>query len=169
MGQPYAYAKNFATFCPMGPWIVTAKELGDPRNLKMDVRINGKVTRSGNSREMIFDPFEVLAYCSDYTPMEAGDIIALGTFCGRQEDRRRRRRRARRRTDRHACAIASCSRTTTWPNFTAGAPTGPLVQGKISHSGSEARDAIDAGSECFVRRNDEHNRAETAGRHNSPK
>ena len=82
MGQPYAYAKNLATFCPMGPWIVTAKELGDPRNLKMDVRINGKVTRSGNPSEMIFDPFEVLAYCSDYTPMEAGDIIALGTFSG---------------------------------------------------------------------------------------
>ena len=82
MGQPYAYAKNLATFCPMGPWIVTAKELGDPRNLKMDVRINGKVTRSGNSGDMIFDPFEVLAYCSDYTPMEAGDIIALGTFSG---------------------------------------------------------------------------------------
>lgn len=82
MGQPYAYAKNFASFCPMGPWIVTAKELGDPRNLNMAVRINGKVTRSGNASEMIFDPFEVLAYCSDYTPMEAGDIIALGTFSG---------------------------------------------------------------------------------------
>lgn len=82
MGQPYAYAKNFGSFCPMGPWIVTAKELGDPRNLNMAVRINGKVTRSGNSKDMIFDPFEVLAYCSDYTPMEAGDIIALGTFSG---------------------------------------------------------------------------------------
>jgi len=82
MGQPYAYAKNFGSFCPMGPWIVTAKELGDPRNLKMAVRINGKVTRSGNSSEMIFDPFEVLAYCSDYTPMEPGDVIALGTFAG---------------------------------------------------------------------------------------
>ncbi len=82
MGQPYAYAKNFATFCPMGPWIVTAAELGDPRNLAMTVRVNGKVTRRGNSAQMIFDPFEVLAYCSDYTPMEAGDIIALGTFAG---------------------------------------------------------------------------------------
>ena len=49
MGQPYAYAKNFATFCPMGRWIVTRKEIGDPRNLKMDVRINSKVTRSGNT------------------------------------------------------------------------------------------------------------------------
>jgi 2,4-didehydro-3-deoxy-L-rhamnonate hydrolase len=82
MGQPYDYAKNFATFCPMGPWIVTRRELPDARNLKMDVRINGTVTRSGNSSKMIFDPFEVLAYCSDYTPMLAGDVISLGTFAG---------------------------------------------------------------------------------------
>jgi 5-oxopent-3-ene-1,2,5-tricarboxylate decarboxylase/2-hydroxyhepta-2,4-diene-1,7-dioate isomerase len=66
----------------MGPWVVTAKEIGDPRNLAMEVRINGKVTRRGNSSKMIFNPFETLAYCSDYTPMEAGDIISLGTFAG---------------------------------------------------------------------------------------
>ncbi len=85
MGQPYAYAKNFATFAPMGPWIVTRKELPDARGLKMDVRINGKVTRSVNSGKMIFDPYEILAYCSDYTPMQAGDIISLGTFAGDKE------------------------------------------------------------------------------------
>jgi 2-keto-4-pentenoate hydratase/2-oxohepta-3-ene-1,7-dioic acid hydratase in catechol pathway len=82
MNQPYDYAKNFATFCPMGPWIVTRRELPDARNLKMEVRINGKVTRSGSSSKMIFDPYEVLAYCSDYTPMLAGDVISLGTFAG---------------------------------------------------------------------------------------
>jgi 2-keto-4-pentenoate hydratase/2-oxohepta-3-ene-1,7-dioic acid hydratase in catechol pathway len=127
MGQPYAYAKNLATFCPMGPWIVTAKELGDPRNLNMDVRINGKVTRSGNSRDMIFDPFEVLAYCSDYTPMEAGDIIALGTFAGDKQivagdvvelDIERIG------TLRNRVVQSS----TKWSNFAAGVPTGPLVR-----------------------------------------
>ena len=82
MGQPYDYAKNFATFCPMGPWVVTARELPDARNLKMTVRVNGAVTREGNTGKMIFDPFEVLAYCSDYTPMLAGDVISLGTFAG---------------------------------------------------------------------------------------
>ena len=85
MGQPYAYAKNFATFAPIGPWIVTRKELPDARGLKMEVRVNGKVTRSGNSGKMIFDPYEILAYCSDYTPMQAGDIISLGTFAGDKE------------------------------------------------------------------------------------
>jgi 2-keto-4-pentenoate hydratase/2-oxohepta-3-ene-1,7-dioic acid hydratase in catechol pathway len=82
MGQPYSYGKKFATFCPTGPWLVTAKDLGDPRNLNMSVRFNGKMTRSGNSKQMIFDPFEVLVYCSDCTPMQAGDVISLGTFAG---------------------------------------------------------------------------------------
>src|SRR5215469_7413585 len=82
MGQPYSYAKNFATFCPMGPWVVTSKELPDARKLKMEVRVNGQVRRSSDTSKMIFDPFEVLAYCSDYTLMEAGDVISLGTYSG---------------------------------------------------------------------------------------
>jgi 2,4-didehydro-3-deoxy-L-rhamnonate hydrolase len=85
MNQPYDYAKNFATFAPMGPWVVTKQELPDPRDLKMEVRVNGKVTRSGSTSKMIFDPYEVLAYCSDYTPMFAGDVISLGTFAGDKE------------------------------------------------------------------------------------
>jgi 2-keto-4-pentenoate hydratase/2-oxohepta-3-ene-1,7-dioic acid hydratase in catechol pathway len=47
--------------------------------------VNGKVTRAGSTSKMIFDPFEVLAYCSDYTPMFAGDVISLGTFAGDKE------------------------------------------------------------------------------------
>ncbi len=82
MGQPYDYAKNFATFCPIGPWIVSSRELPDARNLQMTVRVNGKVTREGSTSKMIFDPYEVLAYCSDYTPMLPGDVISLGTFAG---------------------------------------------------------------------------------------
>jgi 2,4-didehydro-3-deoxy-L-rhamnonate hydrolase len=82
MGQPYSYAKNFATFCPMGPWVVTRAELPDARNLDMEVKVNGESRRRGNSKDMIFDPYETLAYCSDYTPMEPGDVISLGTFAG---------------------------------------------------------------------------------------
>ncbi len=82
MGQPYSYAKNFATFCPMGPWVVTRQELPDARNLNMDVRVNGESRRKGNTKDMIFDPYQVLAYCSDYTPMEPGDVISLGTYAG---------------------------------------------------------------------------------------
>jgi 2,4-didehydro-3-deoxy-L-rhamnonate hydrolase len=127
MGQPYSYAKNFATFCPMGPWVVTKKELGDPRNLSMAVRINGKIARTGNSKQMIFDPFEVLAYCSDYTPMQAGDIISLGTFAGEKaihagdvvELEVERIGTLRNRV------IASKA---AWNNFATGQATGPLVK-----------------------------------------
>ncbi|MGH7933767.1 MAG: fumarylacetoacetate hydrolase family protein [Candidatus Binataceae bacterium] len=129
MGQPYAYAKNFATFCPMGPWIVTSKELPDARNLKMEVRINGKVRRSGNTSEMIFDPFEVLAYCSDYTLMEAGDIISLGTYAGNK--RLAAGDEVEMETERigvlrnHVVAARE-----PWRNFAAETPTGPLVKEK---------------------------------------
>ena len=127
MHQPYDYAKNLATFCPMGPWVVTSRELPDARNLKMEVRINGKVTRTGNTSKMIFDPYEVLAYCSDYTPMLAGDVISLGTFAGDKEI--------------HAGDTVELeiekigvlrnrvvAAKAAWRSFTEGAPTGPLVK-----------------------------------------
>jgi 2,4-diketo-3-deoxy-L-fuconate hydrolase len=127
MGQPYAYAKNFATFCPMGPWIVTAKELPDARNLRMEVRINGKVTRAGNTKDMIFDPYEVLAYCSDYTKMEPGDVISLGTFAGDKQiaagdvvELEIERIGILRNN-----VVAAQAK---WSNFAEGVPTGPLVR-----------------------------------------
>jgi 2-keto-4-pentenoate hydratase/2-oxohepta-3-ene-1,7-dioic acid hydratase in catechol pathway len=129
MGQPYSYAKNFATFCPIGPWIVTAKELPNPRNLKQQVKVNGKVRRSGNTKDMIFDPFQVLAYCSDYAPLEAGDIISLGTYAGDK--------------DLHAGDVVELvtdkigtlrnrvvKSKAPWPSFSAGKPTGPMVKEK---------------------------------------
>jgi 2,4-didehydro-3-deoxy-L-rhamnonate hydrolase len=127
MGQPYAYAKNFATFCPMGPWIVTAKELPDARNLRMEVRVNNQLRRSGSSSAMIFDPFEALAYCSDYTPMEPGDIISLGTFAGLK------RLDAGDTVELEIERIGVLRNTVTrssrpWRNFTSDAPTGPLIK-----------------------------------------
>ncbi len=129
MGQPYAYAKNLATFAPMGPFVVTKKEIPNPSNLKMEVRINGKTTRSGNSGKMIFDPYTVLAYCSDYTPMQAGDIISLGTFAGDKEIKA---------GDTVELEIEKIgvlrnkvvASKAPWPSFTQDKPTGPLVKEK---------------------------------------
>lgn len=127
MGQPYSYAKNFATFCPMGPCVVTSKELPDARNLKMEVRVNGAVRRSGNTSAMIFDPFEVLAYCSDYTLMEAGDVISLGTYAGNK------RLAAGDVVEMETEGIGVLrnrvvAARTPWPNFAVEKPTGPLVR-----------------------------------------
>jgi 2,4-diketo-3-deoxy-L-fuconate hydrolase len=85
MGQPYSYAKNMATFCPMGPWIVTRQELPSLEGLHMQVRNDGVVKREGSADGMIYNAFEVMAYCSDWTPMEAGDVITLGTFDGEKD------------------------------------------------------------------------------------
>lgn len=129
MGQPYSYAKNFATFCPIGPWVVTRRELPDARNLDMEVRVNGESRRKGNSKDMIFDPYEVLAYCSDYTPMEPGDIISLGTFAGFKRIVA---------GDQVELAIDRIGTLTNkvvaakapWRNFAEGVATGPLVRQK---------------------------------------
>jgi 2-keto-4-pentenoate hydratase/2-oxohepta-3-ene-1,7-dioic acid hydratase in catechol pathway len=129
MGQPYSYAKNFATFCPMGPWIVTAKELPDPTNLKQQVRVNGKVTRRGNTKDMIFDPFEVIAYCSDYAPLEAGDVISLGTYAGDKQIKAGDT--VEMVTDKIGTLTNKVVKAPApWPMFTAGKPTGPMVKPK---------------------------------------
>jgi 2-keto-4-pentenoate hydratase/2-oxohepta-3-ene-1,7-dioic acid hydratase in catechol pathway len=127
MGQPYSYAKNFATFCPIGPWIVTKQEVGDPANLKMAVRINGQTTREGNSSQMIFSTHEVIAYCSDYAGLEAGDVISLGTFAGDKQIKP---------GDEVELEIEKIGilrnrvvqTEAKWRNLTADAPTGPLVR-----------------------------------------
>jgi 2,4-diketo-3-deoxy-L-fuconate hydrolase len=129
MGQPYSYAKNFATFCPIGPWVVTRRELPDPRNLDMEVRINGQSRRRGNTKDMIFDPYEVLAYCSDYTRMEPGDVISLGTFAGLK------RIEAGDQVELEVAGIGTLANKVVaakhpWRNFAEGTATGPLVRRK---------------------------------------
>lgn len=127
MGQPYSYAKNFATFCPIGPWVVTKKELGDPANLEMRVRINGKVIREGNSKDMIFSTHEVVAYCSDYAGLEAGDIISLGTFSGDKQIRPGDE--VELEIEKIGVLHNNVVQTEAkWRNFTEGEPTGPLVK-----------------------------------------
>jgi 2-keto-4-pentenoate hydratase/2-oxohepta-3-ene-1,7-dioic acid hydratase in catechol pathway len=93
----------------------------------MEVKINGKVTRAGNSGKMIFDPFTVLAYCSDYTPMQAGDIITLGTFAGDKEIHAGDNVELtieKIGTLRNKVVAAKAP----WPSFTQDKPTGPLVK-----------------------------------------
>ena len=79
MGQPYSYAKNFATFCPIGPWVVTRAELPDARNLDMEVRVNGESRRKGNTKDMIHSPEAQVAHMSNQLALEPGDVISTGT------------------------------------------------------------------------------------------
>lgn len=73
--------KMFDTFCPMGPWFVTADEVPDPMNLPLITRVNGEVRQSSNTANMIWPIPKLIAYVSQMT-LEAGDIILTGTPSG---------------------------------------------------------------------------------------
>ena len=72
-------AKSFDTFAPVGPFIVTDI---DPKKLKIESKLNGKVMQSSNTDNMIFDPFELVEFISGIMTLEHGDIIATGTPAG---------------------------------------------------------------------------------------
>jgi 2-keto-4-pentenoate hydratase/2-oxohepta-3-ene-1,7-dioic acid hydratase in catechol pathway len=71
--------KTFDTFCPMGPWIVSADEIADPHELGIGTKINGETLQDGNTRELIFRVPELIEYLSSVFTLEAGDVIATGT------------------------------------------------------------------------------------------
>jgi 2-keto-4-pentenoate hydratase/2-oxohepta-3-ene-1,7-dioic acid hydratase in catechol pathway len=74
--------KSFDTHGPLGPWIVTADELGDPHDLAIRTFVNGEQRQDGNTREMVFDCFEQVAHLSEAFTLEPGDVIATGTPAG---------------------------------------------------------------------------------------
>lgn len=66
-------------FCPVGPYLVTADEVGDPNQLKIETIVNGKVRQSSNTEDMIFYCDEIISYISTYITLEPGDLIITGT------------------------------------------------------------------------------------------
>ncbi len=78
-GATWDKGKGFPTFGPVGPWLVTADEVGDPQNLSMWLEVNGTRVQDGNTRTMIFTIAEIIAYCSQFMTLEPGDIITTGT------------------------------------------------------------------------------------------
>jgi len=74
--------KSCDTFAPMGPYLVTADEIGDPMDLEMGLRVNGETRQRSNTRNMIFDIGAILSVLSDGITMEVGDIVATGTPSG---------------------------------------------------------------------------------------
>lgn len=74
--------KSLDTFCPLGPWIVTADELADPHQLSIKTSVNGKVMQDGNTKDFIFNVPTLISYCSRMFTLEAGDLILTGTPSG---------------------------------------------------------------------------------------
>ena len=71
--------KGCDTFGPVGPWLVTADEVGDPQNLDMWLDVNGQRMQTGNTRTMIFDCATIVSYVSQFMVLLPGDIITTGT------------------------------------------------------------------------------------------
>ena len=74
--------KWFDTFAPMGPFLVTSDEVGDPLSLGMRLKVNGEVRQEATTGMMVFDVAELVAWASDFMTLEPGDIIATGTPSG---------------------------------------------------------------------------------------
>jgi 2-keto-4-pentenoate hydratase/2-oxohepta-3-ene-1,7-dioic acid hydratase in catechol pathway len=71
--------KNFPATGPLGPWIVTRNEIGDPKGLALTTRLNGQQVQHSSTDLLIYSVAQIIAFCSDFTPLAAGDIIATGT------------------------------------------------------------------------------------------
>ncbi|HVL81016.1 MAG TPA: fumarylacetoacetate hydrolase family protein [Actinomycetota bacterium] len=71
--------KSLDTFCPMGPWIVTPDELGDPTGLPIRCVVNGEVLQDSSTAQMVFGPAELVSFLSQGITLEPGDVIATGT------------------------------------------------------------------------------------------
>lgn len=74
--------KNLDGFCPVGPWIVTADEVGDLDALELTTRVNGELRQRTTIGQMIFDIPTIIATLSAYMTLEPGDLIATGTPVG---------------------------------------------------------------------------------------
>src|SRR5215472_17374361 len=72
-------AKNFLGSGPLGPWIVTADEIPDPTKLTLTTRLNGTVMQHSGTDMLIHSIPAIIAFCSVFTPLAPGDVIATGT------------------------------------------------------------------------------------------
>ncbi|MFZ9286631.1 MAG: fumarylacetoacetate hydrolase family protein [Burkholderiaceae bacterium] len=77
--RPNLRVKNRDTCTPIGPWLVDAADVPDPMNLALQTTVNGKVTQSGNTRDMIFGVPFLIEYFSAFMTLNAGDLILTGT------------------------------------------------------------------------------------------
>jgi 2-keto-4-pentenoate hydratase/2-oxohepta-3-ene-1,7-dioic acid hydratase in catechol pathway len=78
-GGTWDKGKGFDTFGPVGPWLVTADEVGDPQSLNLWLDVNGKRMQTGNTSTMIFSCAELVSYVSQIMTLLPGDIITTGT------------------------------------------------------------------------------------------
>lgn len=81
-GGQWDKGKSCETFNPMGPWFVTADEVGDPHDLDVRLWVNGDLRQESSTRNLIFGVGELVRYLSQFMVLEPGDVINTGTPAG---------------------------------------------------------------------------------------
>ncbi|WP_432561240.1 fumarylacetoacetate hydrolase family protein [Kineococcus sp. SYSU DK003] len=81
-GGTWDKGKNCETFNPLGPWFVTADEVGDPSALGLRCWVDGELRQDGTTEDMVFGVGELVHYLSRFMVLEAGDVINTGTPAG---------------------------------------------------------------------------------------
>jgi 2-keto-4-pentenoate hydratase/2-oxohepta-3-ene-1,7-dioic acid hydratase in catechol pathway len=80
--QTMTIGKSFDTHGPLGPWLVTADELGDPNDLAIGCTVNDEERQNARTSQMVFDCFQQVSHLSEAFTLEPGDVIATGTPSG---------------------------------------------------------------------------------------
>jgi 2-keto-4-pentenoate hydratase/2-oxohepta-3-ene-1,7-dioic acid hydratase in catechol pathway len=80
--QTMTIGKSFDTHGPLGPWLVTAEELGDPNDLAIRCYVNDEQRQDARTSQMVFDCFQQVSHLSEAFTLEPGDVIATGTPAG---------------------------------------------------------------------------------------
>ena len=78
----WTLGKSFDTHGPIGPWLVTPDEIGDPHSLDIKTWVNDEQRQSSNTRHLIFDCYDLIEYLTTVMTLMPGDIIATGTSGG---------------------------------------------------------------------------------------
>ncbi len=78
-GKQWLLGKSFDSFAPLGPWLVTSDEIPDPGGLPIELRLNGQVMQSSNTRQLIFPIDFLVSYLSHVCTLLPGDLIYTGT------------------------------------------------------------------------------------------
>jgi len=81
-GGQWTKGKSADTFCPTGPWLVTADEVSDPGKLALWTEVNGERRQNSNTADLIFDVDEIVSYVSKFMTLLPGDVIPTGTPSG---------------------------------------------------------------------------------------
>ncbi len=78
-GGQWTKGKSCDTFAPTGPWIATPDEIPDINAVTLELDVNGIRRQTGSTASMVFNPFYLVHYLSQFMTLEAGDLIATGT------------------------------------------------------------------------------------------